>query len=85
MSVPLDVSSPTSNATIVNAHDDDDAPVNVSGVISIAVFYLAVLAVGIWAGWKQRREAKEQGRTSNNQVHGEDENAGTSHNPRDKM
>ena len=33
----------------------------------LKVFYLAVLAVGIWAGWKQRREARNAGRDIGNQ------------------
>jgi len=41
--------------------------VNVWGVISIVVFYLAVLFIGLWAGWRQRRKAKQQGRNSTDQ------------------
>lgn len=33
----------------------------------LKVFYLAVLAVGIWAGWKQRRAARDAGRDLGNQ------------------
>ena len=41
--------------------------INVVGLISLLVFYAAVLCIGIWAGWKQRRDSKTAG-TSNNQV-----------------
>lgn len=42
------------NATAAVAADDD-RPLNWSGIASIIVFYLAVLMVGVWAGWKQKR------------------------------
>ena len=31
---------------------------NVSGLASLAIFYLIVLAIGVWAGWRQRRIMK---------------------------
>ena len=30
-----------------------------SGLVSIIVFYLVVLGIGIWAGWKQRKEKSQ--------------------------
>ena len=39
-------------------------PINVAGLISIIVFYLVVLLIGLWAGWKQRKVAKNQGRSA---------------------
>ena len=36
--------------------DTDDESVNVLGLVSIIVFYLIVLAIGVWAGWKQKRK-----------------------------
>lgn len=27
---------------------------NVAGLVSIVTFYLLILCVGLWAGWKQR-------------------------------
>lgn len=50
----------------VDSLEDDmggsDIPdLNVGGLISILVFYLVVLAVGIWAGWRQRRQQMVQG------------------------
>ena len=61
--------------------DDDNSPapeaepgalegsegINVAGLISIIVFYLVVLLIGLWAGWRQRKVAKQQGRSSNDQ------------------
>ena len=44
-----------------------DSGINVVGLISLLVFYAAVLGIGIWAGWKQRKESKASG-TSNDQV-----------------
>lgn len=41
------------NGTSENVQSNE---LNVSGLVSIIVFYLVVLAVGVWAGWKQRRE-----------------------------
>ena len=41
--------------------------INVAGLISIIVFYLVVLLIGLWAGWRQRKVAKQQGRSSNDQ------------------
>ena len=33
----------------------DVGDINVPGLVSIIVFYLIVLFIGIWAGWKQRK------------------------------
>ena len=38
---------------------NNDKDLNVPGIVSIAVFYLAVLVVGLWAGWRQRRKRDE--------------------------
>ena len=44
--------------------DDPEAKsFNVSGLVSLAIFYLIVLAIGVWAGWRQRRIMKAAGRT----------------------
>ena len=67
--------------SISEMSDDDNSPapeaepgalegsegINVAGLISIIVFYLVVLLIGLWAGWRQRKVAKQQGRSSNNQ------------------
>ena len=37
---------------------------NVPGIVSIATFYLLILAVGIWAGWKQRGKGSQGGTES---------------------
>ena len=42
-------------------------PINVAGLISIIVFYLVVLLIGLWAGWKQRKVAKQQGRSASSE------------------
>lgn len=34
-------------------------PINVGGLVSIIVFYLVILAVGLWAGWKHSRKSKK--------------------------
>ena len=31
--------------------------VNIGGVVSVAVFYLLILAVGVWCGWRQKQKA----------------------------
>ena len=31
--------------------------VNIVGIVSVAVFYLLTLAVGIWAGWKEKKRS----------------------------
>ena len=33
-----------------------DSGIDWAGLASIIVFYLIVLGIGVWAGWKQRRE-----------------------------
>lgn len=39
--------------------------INVGGLVSIIVFYLVILAVGIWAGWKHgKKDKKETGTES---------------------
>ena len=67
--------------SISEMSDDDNSPapeaepgalegsegINVAGLISIIVFYLVVLLIGLWAGWRQRKVAKQQGRSSNDQ------------------
>ena len=35
--------------------DVDTKDINVPGLVSIIVFYLIVLFIGIWAGWRQRK------------------------------
>lgn len=62
-----DVIPERANVTASGASEDNDVPINWTGVVSIVVFYLAVLAVGIWAGWKQRRAARDAGRDLGNQ------------------
>lgn len=32
--------------------------VNIGGVVSVALFYCLILAVGIWVGWKQKQKLK---------------------------
>lgn len=32
--------------------------VNIEGVVSVAIFYVLILIVGIWAGWKQKHRLK---------------------------
>ncbi len=39
----------------------EDRDINVGGLISLIFFYLAVLAVGVWAGWKRKQMAKAAG------------------------
>ena len=46
---------------------EDSPSINVAGLISIIVFYLVVLLIGLWAGWRQRKVAKQQGRSSNSE------------------
>ena len=41
--------------------------INAAGLISIIVFYLVVLLIGLWAGWRQRKVAKQQGRSNTDQ------------------
>lgn len=31
--------------------------INIGGVVSVALFYGIILAVGIWVGWKQKRRS----------------------------
>lgn len=46
---------------------NDSATINVWGLVSIIVFYLIVLVIGLWAGWRQRKIAKQQGRNNTDQ------------------
>lgn len=34
--------------------------VNVPGLVSIIVFYLVILGIGIWAAWKKRSKTDEE-------------------------
>ena len=43
--------------------DDREAGVNWPGLAFIIVFYAHVLAVGIWAAWRQRRALRALGRS----------------------
>jgi high affinity choline transporter 7 len=48
------------------AAGDGDSPsegINVPGLVSILVFYLAVLGVGVWASWRQRKITKAEGKS----------------------
>jgi len=33
------------------------AEYNVGGLVSVGLFYLLILGVGIWSGWKQKKKA----------------------------
>lgn len=35
--------------------------INVPGLVSIVTFYILILAVGIWAGWKNRGKGSQGG------------------------
>ena len=39
---------------------EDTDGINIWGLVSIIIFYLIVLLIGIYAGWKQRKFAKDQ-------------------------
>jgi hypothetical protein len=38
--------------------EEESLPINVLGLVSICVFYLIVLAIGVWAGWSQKKKTK---------------------------
>eukprot|EP00094_Tigriopus_californicus_P002563 TCALIF_02476-PA protein Name:"Similar to SLC5A7 High affinity choline transporter 1 (Homo sapiens)" AED:0.13 eAED:0.13 QI:0/0.8/0.72/0.90/0.7/0.81/11/202/566 len=65
MVMDLDTMDPSENAgkgpPLLEGEDEEG--LNVVGLISIIVFYIAVLLVGIWAGWRQRKIVKNEGRT----------------------
>ena len=49
---------------IVTMSDDMDkcdfnSDINIAGIVCIVVFYLIVLFIGLWAGWKQKKTLKE--------------------------
>ena len=37
---------------------DSEMGINIPGLISIIIFYLVVLLIGIWAGWRQRKSTE---------------------------
>ena len=37
--------------------------INILGIVSIAVFYLLILFVGLWAGWRQRKASRNSSST----------------------
>ena len=39
--------------------DEESLPINVLGLVSICVFYLIVLAIGVWAGWSQKKKQNQ--------------------------
>jgi len=36
--------------------EEESLPINVLGLVSIIVFYAIVLAIGVWAGWSQKKK-----------------------------
>ena len=48
-----------SNQFSHTAMEDTDG-INIWGLVSIIIFYLIVLLIGIYAGWKQRKLATDQ-------------------------
>ena len=52
-----------SNRTSSAAEAAAAAGVNWPGLASVGVFYALVLAVGIWAAWRQRRALRALGRS----------------------
>lgn len=43
----------------VDSTEEEALPINVLGLISIIVFYLIVLAIGVWAGWSQKKKQNQ--------------------------
>jgi len=41
------------------ATEEESLPINVLGLVSICVFYLIVLAIGVWAGWSQKKKQNQ--------------------------
>jgi len=39
--------------------EEESLPINVLGLVSICVFYLIVLAIGVWAGWSQKKKQNQ--------------------------
>jgi len=64
---PLSAASGGGGNITAEGGDVDSKALNVPGIISIAVFYLAVLLVGLWAGWRQRKQARERGQDGSDQ------------------
>nr|XP_039253872.1 high-affinity choline transporter 1-like [Styela clava] len=49
-----------SNTSYYISSVDCTMTVNVPGLVSIVIFYLAILAIGIWAAWKNRNKKGEK-------------------------
>lgn len=47
------------NETMLINVEDQEIEVNVLGIVSIVVFYLVVLLIGLWAGWRQKKEQNQ--------------------------
>lgn len=50
-----DIEESVTNVPLGSNEEVDIEGINVPGLVSIIVFYLIVLFIGIWAGWKQRK------------------------------
>lgn len=50
-----DTLSSEGNFTLADFNKEDGDGVNVAGLVSIVLFYSIVLAIGVWAGWQQRK------------------------------
>ena len=50
-----DMEESVTNVPLDSNEEVDIEGINVPGLVSIIVFYLIVLFIGIWAGWKQRK------------------------------
>ena len=55
-----DITNPLAPALQEIEAESEELGINVSGLVSIIIFYLIVLLIGIWAGWKQRKESQDQ-------------------------
>ena len=55
-----DITNPLAPALEEIEAESEELGINVSGLVSIIIFYLIVLLIGIWAGWKQRKETADQ-------------------------
>ncbi len=69
--------SPTGSAKDSgNVNDNDGAQeatggggeIKVVGLISLIVFYLIVLGIGLWAGWSQRKRTRAAGATEDQET-----------------
>eukprot|EP00096_Caligus_rogercresseyi_P011385 TRINITY_DN4462_c0_g1_i2.p1 TRINITY_DN4462_c0_g1~~TRINITY_DN4462_c0_g1_i2.p1 ORF type:complete len:596 (-),score=-4.55 TRINITY_DN4462_c0_g1_i2:182-1969(-) len=56
------------NSSSEGGLEEPEYEFNLASLISIIIFYIIILFIGLWAGWRQKRQLKSQGRQQDSET-----------------